>query len=95
VGGITGKANHMGTFKVPSLRNVGLRGRFMHDGRFSTLTEVIDHYMDSVEPHPNLGMPLNMHDLDLGKKKRKALIAFLETMNDYDMIEDPKFSNPF
>jgi len=95
VGGITGKSKHMGTFKVPSLRNVGLRGRFMHDGRFSTLTEVIDHYMDSVEPHPNLGMPLNMHDLDLGKKKRKALIAFLETMNDYDMIEDPKFSNPF
>jgi cytochrome c peroxidase len=95
VGGTTGKSKHMGTFKVPSLRNVGVRAGFMHDGRFSSLAEVVDHYMDSVQPHPNLGVPLSMHDLNLGKTKRKALIAFLETMTDYDMIEDPKFSDPF
>lgn len=47
-GNITGRALDMGTFKTPSLLNIAVTGPFMHDGRFSTLDQVIDHYSDSV-----------------------------------------------
>ncbi len=67
----------------------------MHDGRFSSLREVIDHYGDSVEAHPNLGMPLNMHDIELSERHRNALVAFLETLTDEEMMADPKFASPF
>ncbi|NNC93975.1 MAG: cytochrome-c peroxidase [Chitinophagales bacterium] len=43
-----------GFFKVPGLRNVALTGPYMHDGRFETLEEVVDHYNDGVQPHENL-----------------------------------------
>jgi len=94
-GEVTGSTGDMGTFKVPSLRNIAVRGGFMHDGRFSTLREVIDHYGDTVEAHPNLGMPLNMHIMELSVPHREALVAFLETLTDEEMLNDPKFSNPF
>ncbi len=94
-GGVTGLAGDMGTFKVPSLRNIAVRGSFMHDGRFSTLREVVDHYGDSVQPHPNLGMPLNVHSMDLSTSDREALVAFLETLTDEAMLADPKFADPF
>jgi cytochrome c peroxidase len=94
-GDITGSSGDMGTFKVPSLRNIAVRGGFMHDGRFATLREVVDHYADSVEAHPNLGMPLNMHDIDLTEEHREALVAFLVTLTDEGMLSDPKFANPF
>jgi cytochrome c peroxidase len=44
----------LGSFKVPSLRNVTLTAPYMHDGRFKTLEEVINHYSDGVQNHPNL-----------------------------------------
>ena len=47
-----------GRFKAPSLRNVAVRGPFMHDGRFATLSEVIAHYNAEVQPHPFLDMTL-------------------------------------
>jgi len=94
-GEVTGSTSDMGTFKVPSLRNIAVRGSFMHDGRFSTLREVIVHYDETVEDHPNLDMPLNMHDVDLSDEHRDALVAFLETLTDETMLTDPKFSDPF
>lgn len=89
-----------GKFKIPSLRNVALTAPYMHDGRFETLEEVIDHYNTGVVKHPNLDFRLQNED---GTPKRpnitegetQAIIAFLGTMTDYQMIEDPKFSNPF
>jgi cytochrome c peroxidase len=92
---VTGLPGDMGTFKVPSLRNVAVRGRFMHDGRFGSLAEVIAHYGEGVKSHANLGMPLNMHPGDLSTEKREALEAFLNTLTDETMMNDPKFSNPF
>jgi len=94
-GEVTGLSSDMGTFKVPSLRNVAVRATFMHDGRFTSLREVIDHYGDSVEAHPNLGMPLNMHAPHLSETHRDALLACLETLTDPDMLTDPKFASPF
>lgn len=94
-GEVTRASTDMGTFKVPSLRNVAVRGKFMHDGRFETLRQVVDHYADSVEPHPNLGMPLNMHDIELSEAERLALVAFLETLTDDRMLAAEKYSDPF
>jgi cytochrome c peroxidase len=95
VGSITGRSEDMGMFKVPSLRNVAVRARFMHDGRFSTLREVIDHYGDGVQFNPNLGVPLSKHLLNLSETDRQALVAFLQTLTDDEMLNDPKFANPF
>lgn len=89
-----------GKFKIPSLRNVALTGPYMHDGRFASLEEVIDHYNIGVTDHPNLDFRLKNED---GSPKRpeisdveiSAIVAFLGTLTDYDMIEDERFSNPF
>ena len=48
-----------GRFKTPSLRNVAVRGRFMHDGRFSTLQEVIEFYNSGVQDNPSLDQSLS------------------------------------
>lgn len=89
-----------GKFKIPSLRNVTLTAPYMHDGRFETLEEVVEHYNTGVVDHPNLDFRLK--DLT-GAPKRpnisdneiQAIIAFLGTMTDYEMISDERFSNPF
>lgn len=47
-----------GRFKVPSLRNVALTAPYMHDGRFETLEEVVEHYSNGVQAHPNLDWSL-------------------------------------
>ena len=94
-GEITGLDQDQGTFKFPSLRNIAVRGTFMHDGRFSSLREVVDHYTDSVESHANLGVPLSMHNFNLSESKREAVVAFLETLTDSDMLTDPKFADPY
>ncbi len=94
-------------FRVPSLRNVELTGPYMHDGRFKTLEEVIDHYSDNVQFNTNLDWNLQDNSSSLGNgngkaKKlnlspsdKKALVAFLKTLTDKDFITNPKFSDPF
>ncbi|MCB0568446.1 MAG: cytochrome-c peroxidase, partial [Phaeodactylibacter sp.] len=52
--GITFSQQDIGLFKVPSLRNVTLTAPYMHDGRFTTLEEVVDHYDTGLAAHPNL-----------------------------------------
>ena len=88
-----------GQFKIPSLRNIALTAPYMHDGRFNTLREVIDHYNNNVKPHDNLDDKLRNGNLtqrlDLNSLEVDALEAFLITLTDEQMITDPKFSNPF
>ncbi|MBL4635461.1 MAG: hypothetical protein JKY56_16490 [Kofleriaceae bacterium] len=90
----------MATFKVPSLRNVAVRPPYMHDGRFATLTAVLDHYSDGVQAHPNLGPPFylegeTVHQFAMIDTDKRSLEAFLNTLSDPDFAKDPKFSNPF
>jgi cytochrome c peroxidase len=89
-----------GTFKSPSLRNVAVTAPYMHDGRFKTLEEVIDHYNEEVKPHPNLAGGLINDDgdprqLNLSSSEKRALVAFLKTLTDKKMLRDEKFSDPF
>ena len=82
---VTGKASDLGKFAVPSLRNIALTAPYMHDGRFKTLAEVVDHYVSGVKrsatldpniaKHPDGGVPLSAAD-------QKALVAFLNTLTD-------------
>lgn len=89
-----------GRFKTPSLRNAAVRGRFMHDGRFTTLTEVVDFYDSGVRNNPGLDQRLRgpggqPQRLNLTAAERAALVAFLNTLTDQAFLSDPKFSNPF
>jgi cytochrome c peroxidase len=100
VGGHTGRANEYGIFKVPFLRNIALTAPYMHDGRFATLEEVIDHYSEGIQAHPNLSPELRSSDgsprrMNFTSHQKAALIAFLETVTDEQLINDPKFSDPF
>ena len=52
--GISSNSFDEGRFKIPSLRNVALTAPYMHDGRFKTLEEVVNHYSDNIKAHPNL-----------------------------------------
>ena len=76
VGGVTNIAADLGAFKVPSLRNVELTAPYMHDGRFTTLDRVLEHYNWSVRPHPNLDPRLHQiaaNGLALPEREKVAL----------------------
>ena len=99
VGGITGNNNELGEFKVPSLRNIALTGPYMHDGRFETLEEVIEHYNSGVQNNPNLDNRLtqgnNVRRLNLSDTDKQALVDFLNTLTDNEFINDEKYASPF
>lgn len=92
-------ANETKIFKSPSLKNIALTGPYMHDGRFQTLEQVVNHYNNGIQNGPALdnrlktpqGQPLR---LNLSVADRDALVAFLRTLNDTTLTSDPKFSNP-
>jgi len=87
-----------GRFKSPSLRNVEHTGPYMHDGRFQTLAEVVDHYGSGIKSHPNLDGRLRGPGRDrlrTSPGERAALVAFLKTLSDPAFLTDPKFSDPF
>ncbi len=96
----TGMMRDEGKFKVPSLRNVAVRPPYMHDGRLATLEAVIDHYSTGIQLHDNLRPPLldnqgNAFRFNYTDEEKAALLAFLNTLTDVEMLTDEKFSNPF
>ncbi len=97
-GEITGAQNDWGTFKAPTLRNVALTAPYMHDGRFATLQEVLEHY--------NRNDFANTANIDPNIRARNArpkltqqeiddIIAFLHTLTDTTFLNNPDFQNPF
>ena len=87
---ITQNETDRGKFKVPSLRNVTLTYPYMHDGRFWSLDQVLDHYTNGIKPsatlHPSLtgGIPLSAED-------KTALKAFLGTLKDDELLNNSLF----
>jgi cytochrome c peroxidase len=91
-----------GAFKTPNLKNIALTAPYMHDGRFNTLDEVIEHYSTGVKMNPSLNAILRdekdfnaPRKMNVTKEDKKALIAFLNTLTDPVFVTDPKFSDPF
>lgn len=100
VGGVTGNNGDRGEFKVGSLRNIELTGPYMHDGRFATLGQVIDHYDTGVQNSADLDNRLRVgggqvRRLNLTAAERQGLIDFLLTLTDNNFITDEKYSDPF
>lgn len=93
LGAVTGKITDNGKFRVPTLRNIELTAPYMHDGRFETLEEVVEHYDSGGKFSPNKNEL--MRNLELTEYQKSALVAFMKTLTDVDVIQDPKFSNPF
>ena len=87
-------------FKSPSLKNVAITGPYMHDGRFATLLEVVEHYNSGVQGGPALDRRLRGRGgqpgrLNLTEVEKNAMVAFLGTLTDFDLLADPRFSDPF
>ena len=79
-----------GRFKVPSLRNVALTAPYMHDGRFNTLEEVLDHYVSGIRHGSNLDTLLSK-GITLDTVQCRDVIAFLKTLTDTSFINDKRF----
>ncbi len=99
-GAVINNTNNDGEFKVPSLKNIAATAPYMHDGRFATLEQVVEHYSTGVKAHPNLSPQLVLPNgqprrLNLSVADKAALVAFLRTLTDNGMNTDVKFSNPF
>ena len=86
---ITGSPADRAKFKVPSLRNVARTRPYMHDGRFDGLREVLEHYRGGIRPATNLD-PLLVDGITLSNRDVDDLIAFLETLTDWELIQDPR-----
>lgn len=103
---VTANPKDSGKFKAPTLRNIALTAPYMHDGRFKTLEEVIDHYNTGLVKSPTLDILLiegsndvvDPHsDIQLGltDTEKQDIIAFLHMLTDEEFVTNPQFSNPF
>ena len=103
---LTGKPAHRGLFKAPTLRNIAVTAPYMHDGRFMTLEEVLDHYNHGIQRSETLSALILEADndgkfdpgpvsLNLTEEEEKAIIAFLHTLTDDAFLTNPAFSDPF
>jgi len=93
-GNITGLTSDSGKFKVPSLRNVSLSKPYMHDGRFVSLEDVLDHYSDGIMNSSTLN-PMLTGGMSLTDQEKQNIIAFLNTLSDDSFIHDKRFKDPF
>ncbi|WP_276132630.1 cytochrome-c peroxidase [Polluticoccus soli] len=87
---ITHLPGDMRKFKTPSLRNLKYTPPYMHDGRFTTLEQVLDHYASGVKQSPTLD-PMLQNGIQLTTQQRTDLLAFLNTLNDEEFVKDKRF----
>lgn len=90
---ITGNPADVYKFKTPSLRNVVLTYPYMHDGRYASLEECLDHYTSKIENRTNLD-PLLENGIPMTQEEKKDIIAFLQTLTDYEFVRDRRFADP-
>lgn len=77
-------------FKIPSLRNLAFTYPYMHDGRFQTLYEVLEHYEKGIEKSPTLSKQLE-ESIASTTKEKEDLLAFLATLNDYVLVSNVEY----
>ena len=86
---LTGDDKDIALFKVPTLRNVAVTAPYMHDGSFSNMMDVVEHYNQGGQNHPHKSHLLK--SLNLTSQEKMDLVAFLGALTDYDFLSDPKF----
>lgn len=85
-------------FKVPSLRNIAVTQPYMHDGRFQTLEEVIDHYNSGIQASSTTDVTVaNTIDtgLFLDEQDKQDIINFLKTLTDETFLNEEAYQSPF
>ncbi len=101
LGVITQSSTDDGKFRVPNLRNVALTAPYMHDGRFKTLDDVLEHYSHNIQANANLDQRLRNPAtqapmrMNISSHEKESIIAFLGTLSDPDLITNPAFADPF
>ena len=94
---MTGNPDDRGKFKTTSLRNIAVTGPYMHDGRFSTLDEVLQFYNNGVEQSSTLAPQLQgaaQNGLGLSAQDRQDIVNFLNTLTDPTYLNNPDYSDP-
>lgn len=94
LGAVTGDPNDNGKFKSPSIRNLEFTAPYMHDGRFATLEEVINHYSEGLVNSPTIDPLMKKVDqggVGLSTQDKADLKAFLLTLSDHEFINNPNF----
>ncbi|MBI3137066.1 MAG: cytochrome-c peroxidase [Sphingobacteriales bacterium] len=90
---VTGKSADSLKFKVPTLRNTYISSNYMHDGRFNTLQQCINHYRNNVQQSPSLD-PLLINGITLTPAQSANLVVFLRTLTDSSLLRNTRFSKP-
>ncbi len=88
---ITGNAADRFKFKTPSLRNIEKTAPYMHDGRFYTLDQCLNHYISGIVSSPTLD-PTLVGGISLSTQDKSDIIAFLKTLTDTKFLTDPRYS---
>ena len=93
-----------GKFRAPTLRNIAVTAPYMHDGSIETLSAVIDHYAvggRTIVDGPNAGSGKDnvkksalLSGFDLSASEKDDLLRFLDSLTDYSVLDDPRFSKP-
>jgi len=98
---VSGEDRDIGLFRVPSLRNIEYSAPYMHDGRFNTLEEVMDHYICGIEQSPTLHVLMTNHcDPNdqmrfIDEQGKQDIIAFLKMLSDTTFFDNPDYQSPF
>lgn len=94
---VTGDEMDRGRFRTPTLRNIEMTAPYMHDGRFFTLEEVVEHYSDHVKMSPTISPLMELvgdNGAQLTQQQKEDLVAFLRTFTDTEFLTNPAFSDP-
>ncbi|GAA3522807.1 cytochrome c peroxidase [Aquimarina addita] len=95
---ITESSADEGKFMVPTLRNIEVTAPYMHNARFETLEEVLQHYANGVMDSETLDIALRSENNRLGiamtDSEQAAIISFIKTLTDDSFLTDSKFNNP-
>ncbi len=95
---VTGSPSDRAKFKVPSLRNVEVTAPYMHDGRFQTLEEVVEHYNSGIHASSTVDVTVEntrQTGLMLDDQDKEDLVAFLKTLTDHRLLSKPAYASPF
>ena len=90
---ITNKKDDSLKFKVPSLRNVFQTYPYGHDGRFTSINQMLDHYSTGIQDSPSLD-PLLKNKIPLTAAEKFYLTQFLGTLTDSTFLNDKRFAEP-